>query len=189
MYAKIWDKTLGNLAPRTVGPQRSVRLRERCLQAQKQRIKPRSFSCRRLVNVGTLFEESRRERICGGFRSIIAHVAQKGFKLSRFMDRKSHPGYMWSGGGAWRRSKQPPDEIICCLGFGLACRKQPKSQKSKNGLSRRQKLDNARKLTGICFIDPEDEESEESFEKERNSKLLRKRRCFARWRQESTLRR
>ena len=55
------------------------------------------------------------------------------------------------------------------------------------------KLDNAGKLRGIYFIDPEDEEHKETIEKkkktqERNSKLLWKRLRPARWRQESVLR-
>ena len=35
---------------------------------------------------------------------------------------------------AWRRFKQLPDLTVCGLRFGFACRKQPKSKKSKNGL-------------------------------------------------------
>ena len=38
--------------------------------------------------------------------------------------------------GAWRRSNQLPDHILCGLRFGLACQKQPKTKRSKNGLLR-----------------------------------------------------
>ena len=62
---------------------------------------------------------------------------------SRYWVRNLFQGFC----GAWQGSKQQPDQIICDLRFGLACRKQSKTKKSKNALSRRQKLDNARKLT------------------------------------------
>ena len=62
---------------------------------------------------------------------------------SRYWVRNLFQGFC----GAWQGSKQQPDQIICDLRFGLACRKQSKTKKSKNALSRRQKLDNASKLT------------------------------------------
>ena len=73
-------------------------------------------------------------------------------------------------GSAVRRSKQLPDLIICGLKFGPPCPKQRRRRKRKNGQWRSQssitledweafflekpKVDNARRLRGICFIDP-----------------------------------
>ena len=60
---------------------------------------------------------------------------------------------------------------MCGLRFGLACRKHPKSKKSKNGLLRMQSLTTLEKLRGIYFIDPEDEGSKEIiFFKKKNAR-------------------
>ena len=42
--------------------------------------------------------------------------------------------------------------------IGKTCQMQLNAKKSKSGLSKRPRLDNARKLRGIYFIDPADEE-------------------------------
>ena len=63
---------------------------------------------------------------------------------------------------AWQRFKQLPDLIVRGLRFGLACRKQPLQEKQEWALEK-PKVDNARQLRGIYFIDPEDEESKETI--------------------------
>ena len=73
----------------------------------------------------------------------------------------------WGPGGAWQRSKQPPDQIICGLRFGLACCKQPKSKKSKNGLSRVKAWQCSKIVRDIYFIDLEDEEYKETIKNAR----------------------
>ena len=67
-------------------------------------------------------------------------------------------------GSALQRFKQLPDLIIGGLRFGLACRKQLKKNKKKQEWAQEKpKLDNARKLSGINFVDPEDEECKETI--------------------------
>ena len=139
-----------------------------------------------LVEFATLGKSSTVARVANEpqlGKSQLCQTRGQDSRNSRYWVRNLFQGFC----GAWQGSKQQPDQIICDLRFGLACRKQSKTKKSKNALSRRQKLDNARKLTGKNFIDPEDEESEESLKtkQERNSKLLWNRLCLARWRQES----
>ena len=139
-----------------------------------------------LVEFATLGKSSTVARVANEpqlGKSQLCQTRGQDSRNSRYWLRNLFQGFC----GAWQGSKQQPDQIICDLRFGLACRKQSKTKKSKNALSRRQKLDNARKLTGKNFIDPEDEESEESLKtkQERNSKLLWNRLCLARWRQES----
>ena len=73
----------GNLATRTMRPQRSIGFSEKCLQAQNKGQGHVLLANRCLGNAGTLFEEIRGERICGTFRSINAHAEQKRFELSR----------------------------------------------------------------------------------------------------------
>ena len=139
-----------------------------------------------LVEYATLGKSSTVARVANEpqlGKSQLCQTRGQDSRNSRYWVRNLFQGFC----GAWQGSKQQPDQIICDLRFGLACRKQSKTKKSKNALSRRQKLDNARKLTRIFFIDPEDEESEEPLKtkQERNSKLLWNRLCPARRRQES----
>ena len=56
------------------------------------------------------------------------------------------------------------DLLIGGLRFGLACRKQPKKQE---WTMEKPMLDNARKLRGVYFIDPEDGEYKETVKNAR----------------------
>ena len=64
-------------------------------------------------------------------------------------------------GGALQSVKQLPDPIICGLRFGSACQKAAKKKEKQEWAIQKPKLDNTRKLRGICFIDPEDGEFKE----------------------------
>ena len=61
-------------------------------------------------------------------------------------------------GSDLQKFKQLPDLILRGLKKFPACRKQLRKRKSMNGLSEKPKLDNARRLRGIDFVDPEDGE-------------------------------
>ena len=63
-------------------------------------------------------------------------------------------------GGAWRRSKQQPE-----IWIGMA--KAAKKQEKQEWAIEKPKLDNARKLRGVYFIDPEDEEHKETIKNAR----------------------
>ena len=67
-------------------------------------------------------------------------------RSSRFSSEKLPPGFMCSGA---RLTKPLPHSVLCVLRFGLACRKQPKSKKSKHVKSSQPELDNARQLKDI----------------------------------------
>ena len=63
---------------------------------------------------------------------------------------------------AWQRFKQPPDQIMCGLEHGLACQKQLR-KKASMGHLKKPKLDDARKLRDIYFIDPENGEYDDTI--------------------------
>ena len=54
--------------------------------------------------------------------------------------------------------KQPRVQMMYGRICGSICLMQRKRKRNKNGLSRKPKLDNARQLRGIYFIEPDDEE-------------------------------
>ena len=58
-------------------------------------------------------------------------------------------------GSDLQRDKQQPDLILCGLKFGSACQKRLR-RRSRKWAFEEPKLDNGRKLRGICFIDPGD---------------------------------
>ena len=69
----------------------------------------------------------------------------------------------------WAPDKDPSNcQNMCGLRFGLACRKQ---QEKQDWAVEKPKLDNAGKLRGTNFIDPEDEEHQETIEKNARKKL------------------
>ena len=61
----------------------------------------------------------------------------------------------------------------------MACRKQPKKQEKQEWALEKPKLDNARKLRGINFIDPEDEEYKETIKNARNELEVPNGSCYA----------
>ena len=58
----------------------------------------------------------------------------------------------------WQRFKRQPDQIMCIQKFGRKMVMPLRIEISRNGQKRNQKLDNARRLRGFYFIDPDDEE-------------------------------
>ena len=56
----------------------------------------------------------------------------------------------------YKRFKQLPDLIFCGLKNGPGCRKQVRKKEQHQWSIERPKLDKARRLRGIYFIDPED---------------------------------
>ena len=67
---------------------------------------------------------------------------------------------MWSEGDG-QRFKRLPDQIMCGQKFGRKLVKPLRIEKSRNGQKEKEKLDNARKVKGIYFIDPDDKEYSE----------------------------
>ena len=65
-----------------------------------------------------------------------------------------------------QRFKQRPDLIMCGLNICRACHKQQgKRKKHQWAIEKKPKLDNARKLRGIDFINPEGGEFKETLYK------------------------
>ena len=92
------------------------------------------------------------------------------------------------GSDLWR-SKQLPDRIFLLPEIWIDMSKAAKKKGKQEWANEKTKFDNARRLRGTYFIDPDDGRAKErpSKSKERNWKLSRKRLCFARWWQESVL--
>ena len=63
--------------------------------------------------------------------------------------------------------KQLPEQIMCGLNYGHKLVKPITREKSKKGQSRSPKIDNARRLGRISFIDPEDGECKETIKNAR----------------------
>ena len=64
-------------------------------------------------------------------------------------------------GWDWQRFKQLPDRIIYGQKFGRTIGKAAQNREKQEWPKEKPKLDNARKLTGIYFIDPDDKEHSE----------------------------
>ena len=73
--------------------------------------------------------------------------------------------------------------------YGPACHQWPEIWTSMNGRLKSPQVDNARRLRGIYFIDPEDGEYKATIKKTRRQswRFLWRRRCVAKWEQRSTL--
>ena len=76
-------------------------------------------------------------------------------------------------GGDWRKFKQLPDLRMCGLKYGPKLEKPLKREAKQEWAIEKPKLDNARQLRGICFVDPEDGESLKfQLQKKRTKKHL-----------------
>ena len=79
----------------------------------------------------------------------------EGFTKFTPLKEKPPEGCMWD----WQRFKRQPDQIM----YGQTLVKPVRIEKNKNGTTRRPKLDNARRLSGIYFIDPDDQDYKETL--------------------------
>ena len=70
-------------------------------------------------------------------------------------------------GGDWRGNSLYPGQIIYGQSSGSQLERTPSWRRSKNGLKKKIHLDNARKLRGIYFIDPEGKEFKETIKNAR----------------------
>ena len=95
----------------------------------------------------------------------------------------------FSSGSMWSRKRLTQIQAVArhyylWLEMWIGMSKPAHKQEKPEWAVENPKLDNARKLRGFFFIDPEYEEYKETMKNaRRNSKLLWKRLCFARWRQ------
>ena len=89
-----------------------------------------------------------------------------GFTMCRLSDEKLPPGHVWSGRRlAKTQTTARPDCLWPEILIGIS--KAAKKQEKKEWAVEKPKLDNARKLRGICFIAPEDGEDEETIKNAR----------------------
>ena len=89
-----------------------------------------------------------------------------GFTQFTLLEEKPPDGYMWSGGRLTRKQLTSRPDYLCPelwtkLGRNAQLKERQKSSHEKP------KLDNARKLRGIYFIDPEDKEFKETIKNAR----------------------
>ena len=80
-----------------------------------------------------------------------------GFTRFIVLNEKPPDGYTWSG-GRLQENRRPPGLTNFGWKCGNTCPMHPNVKRSKNGLSKKPKLDNARRLRGMYFIGPKDEE-------------------------------
>ena len=71
---------------------------------------------------------------------------------------------------------RPPGQTLCGPGCGNICLMHQTAKRSKSGLSRNQNSINARRLRGIYFIEPDDEEFKRMMKNARRNCLPQ---CFA----------
>ena len=88
------------------------------------------------------------------------------FTQFTLLEEKPPDGYMWSGGRLTRKQlASRPDHLWPELWRGLA--RNAKLREKQKWSNEKPKLDNARILRGICFIDPEDKEFKETIKNAR----------------------
>ena len=89
-----------------------------------------------------------------------------GFTQFTLLEEKPPDGYMWSG---WRLTRKPltsrPDHLWPELWKSMG--KQTKLKEKQKWSNEKLQLDNAHKLRGIYFIDPEDKEFKETIKNAR----------------------
>ena len=89
-----------------------------------------------------------------------------GFTQFTLLEEKPPDGYMWSGVRLTKRqATSRPDHLWPELWRGLA--RNAKLREKHKWAIEKPKLDNARRLRGIYFIDPEDKEFKETIQKAR----------------------
>ena len=90
-----------------------------------------------------------------------------GFTQFTLLEEKPPNGYMWSGERSTRKQLTPrPDHLWPELWTKL--RRNAQLKERQKWSHEKPKLDNARKLRGIYFIDPEDKEFKETIKNARS---------------------
>ena len=89
-----------------------------------------------------------------------------GFTQFTLLEEKAPDGYMWSG---WRltRNSLHPGQIIYGQSSGSQWESMQKLKEKQKWSEEKIHLENARKLRGIYFIDPEDTEFKETIKNAR----------------------
>ena len=85
-------------------------------------------------------------------------------KDSPYWKRNHQMGFRGPGGD-WQENKRPPDPKSCGQKCGNTCQVHPNVRKSKKWAIEKPKLDHARSLRGVYFIDPEDKEFKDMMKK------------------------
>ena len=84
-----------------------------------------------------------------------------GFTQFTLLDEKALDGYMWSGGRLTRKQfTSRPDHLWPTLWKSMG--KHAKLKEKQKWFNEKFHFENARTLSGICFIDPEDKEFQTS---------------------------
>ena len=83
----------------------------------------------------------------------------RGFTQFTLLEEEPPDGYMWSG--SWKQLTSRPDHLWPELWKSMG--KHAKLKEKQKWSDEKFHLENARKLRGICFIDPEDTEFKETI--------------------------
>ena len=67
----------------------------------------------------------------------------------------------------WQKCKRLPDQIMCGQKFWRKLVQLLGIERNRNGQKKKPKLENARRLRGIYFIDPDDEEHKRNYQKKK----------------------
>ena len=108
-----------------------------------------------------------------------------GFTKFTLLNEKPSEGYMWSGERLTKiQATTRPEYEWPQIWIGMS--KAAQKEEEERAIEK-PKLENARKLRDIYFIDQEDEDYKETIKKLGKSwRILWRRRCHAKWEQRST---
>ena len=81
----------------------------------------------------------------------------KGFTKFTLLKENFVKGYLWSGGRLTKVQATTGPDTVCGLKYGPKLGKPLRREKKQEWANEKPKLDNAQRMRGIYFIDPEDE--------------------------------
>ena len=84
---------------------------------------------------------------------------------------KDLPKDKYGPGSDFQKIKHLPDLVSCGPKFGLVCQKAVQRKEKQQWAIEKPKLDNARKLRSVYFLDSKEKEFKETFKKKRKKKL------------------
>ena len=119
-----------------------------------------------------------------GMSTWIEVCPTRGFTKFTLLNEKPPEGFLWSGERLTKiQATTRPEYVWPQIWIGMSKAAQKKEERAIE----KPKLENARKLRDIYFIDQEDEDYKETIKKRGKSwRILWRRRCHAKWEQRST---
>ena len=106
------------------------------------------------------------EKTIDDYWNVDGHRELSGFKSFTILDEKPRDGFSWSGGRLTRKQTTSRPDTLWPEIWKDMLEASKRREKQKRAIEK-PKLDNARKLRGIYFIDPADEEFKDIMENAR----------------------